>query len=301
MKKYLLYFNERFPIPGVILYSGSMYWVSYSFANLFAQRTNWFVIDMILGMVLFFLVLLHLRLFDEHKDFDKDVIAYPERMLSRGVITLLDLRKILYPVLIIEAAISLYLGVIQFAAWLLILIWTLLMLKEFFVPQFLNKRIGLYLISHQLLVPIMLFFTLTQRLSGISFGSHEITSIILLFIGSTCLTVTYEIGRKTWSKDRENEHADSYTREWGVARTISITLVIALVGTMIFTYIMSIFEISIIYIAINILLLAVLSIIEVLFYKQQSINNSKRVELAGAVFMLVTFINSSVAFSLYFL
>lgn len=299
MNRYILYLNERFPIPGVILYAASLFWLSYSFVNLFAQRTGWSNHDFILGFIIFFMIFLHLRIFDEHKDYSKDVIAHPERLLSRGEITLKDLRRMLIPVLIIEAVIALYLGEVIFIAWMGAMIWTLLMLKEFFVPEYLNRRIGLYLVSHQLLVPFMMAIPLCLRMQKVIFQRHEILSLLLLIAGAMCFTVTYELGRKTWSADRENINADSYTREWGIIKTIRITLLISFSGTTIFSWIINNYEISAIYIIINYLLFIVLLLSEIIFYKNQTIKNSKNVELAGAVYMLGTFINIAISFTMY--
>lgn len=299
VKKYISYFNERFPIPGVLLYSGSLFWLSYSFANIYAQRSSWNSLDFILGLILFFLIFLHLRIFDEHKDYARDIIAYPERLLSRGVISLRDLRILLYPVLIIEAAIALFLGIAVGIAWLGALLWTLLMLKEFFIPEYLNKRIGMYLISHQLLVPLMIAIPLSMRIQSVTFQAHEISSLIFLCTGAMCFTVTYELGRKTWSPDREDINADSYTREWGIEKTLLITLLISFLGTSIFSWFMLECDISGVYIIINFLLLLILAICELFFYKKQTKKLSKTVELAGAVYMLGTFINSSIAFTMY--
>ena len=44
--------------------------------------------------VVVWLVFLHLRVFDEHKDFEKDREAYPDRLLSRGVVTLTLLARV---------------------------------------------------------------------------------------------------------------------------------------------------------------------------------------------------------------
>lgn len=299
MNKYILYINERFPIPGVVLYAATLFWVSYSFVNLFAQRTGWSNHDFIMGFIIYFMIFLHLRIFDEHKDYSKDVIAHPERLLSRGVITLKELRRILIPVMIIEAVIAFYLGEVIFIAWLGAMIWTLLMLKEFFVPDYLNRRIGLYLVSHQLLVPFMMAIPLCLRMQKVIFQRQETINLLLLVLGAMCFTVTYELGRKTWSADRENINADSYTREWGIIKTILITLLISFSGTTVLSWIIYNYKISVIYIIINYLLFILLLVSEITFYKNQTIKNSKNIELAGAVFMLGTFINVAISFTMY--
>ena len=57
---------------------------------------------------------------------------------------------------------------------------------------------------------------------------QEIFSLMTMFAGSMCLTVTFEMARKIWSHDRENEHADSYSREWGINKALGIVIIIAI-------------------------------------------------------------------------
>ena len=37
---YYEYFKERFPLPGVILYAGSLYWLAYSFAGFLSNASS---------------------------------------------------------------------------------------------------------------------------------------------------------------------------------------------------------------------------------------------------------------------
>lgn len=298
LKKYLKYSAERFPLPGVFLYAGSLYWMSYSFASSFNKAGAWSVSDFIMGFVVFFLVFLHLRIFDEHKDFQKDRIAYPERMLSRGEITLQDLRKILYPVLVLECILSIVLGIRVFAAWIMILIWTLLMLKEFFAPEFLNKRIGLYLISHQLLVPIMIAFPFMQRLNLLQAPKEALVVFTIFSLGTMCLTMTYEIARKTWSPDREKENADSYTKEWGIGRTYFASFIVAAIACAVFN--------SLLYklgtltpVLVNVALFILFLISETAFLITKDAKASKSVEYTGILYMLGTFIAVATAYTIH--
>ena len=296
-KKYLMYFNERFPIAGALLYAGTLFYLSYYSANLFFDHfpTNHF--NSIIGFVVIFLSLLHLRIFDEHKDYENDKVAHPERMLSKGIITLSDLRNLLYVVLIIEAGLSIYLGSQIFIIWIIIILWSYLMYVEFFVPEFLNKHIGLYLISHQLIVPITFVFGLAQRVHIERFSNQEFCTLIILFIASTCSTITYEIARKTWSKEKEHEYADSYTKAWGIKKTIIINQVIALISCFGFLYIYNLSNLSIIYHIITLLFYFVFLISEILFMLKPEKKNSKIVELTGILYLLCVFLNSCIGFA----
>ncbi len=293
LKKYLKYSVERFPLPGVILYAGSLYWMSYSFAGTLHDSSSWSILDFFTGFIVYFLVFLHLRIFDEHKDFKKDCIAYPKRMLSRGEITLKDLRKILYPVLAVECVLSMMLGIRAFTAWLMIMVWTLLMLKEFFVKEFLNKRIGLYLISHQLLVPIMIIFPIMQRRNLFQASKSELVLFSIFALGTMCLTMTYEIARKTWSSEMENENADSYTREWGIGRTYVSSIIVAAIACVVFNYLLYDMKEIASVLATGALFMIYL-VAETFFLIKKNARASKIVEYAGILYMLGTFITVAI-------
>ncbi|MBF0117795.1 MAG: hypothetical protein HQK79_03110 [Desulfobacterales bacterium] len=297
IKKYYDYSKERFPIVPALLYSGSLYYLSYFFPSLLPSSEPPQIFSSILGWIVLFFTILHLRIFDEHKDYKKDKIAHPDRMLSRGIITLQDLRKLLFVVLFLEALISIYLGIELFFIWLLILLWSILMFFEFFAPEFLNRRIVLYLISHQIIVPIICLFGFLQRIKLLEIFNANLIYIFIFFIGVMCNTITYEIARKTWSKDREHEHADSYTKFWGTFPAVVINQIISGLTTTSFLYIYIKNNLSLTYSIVLIGIWLVFLIVEIMFLMDPVKKKSKMVEIAGALFTIVVFINSAVGFA----
>ena len=299
IQKYLLWSKERFPATGVILYSGCIFYLSYFFGKLFHNQVPMSFIKTLPGFFVIFLVLLHIRVFDEHKDYDKDVIAYPERILSKGIITLSDLRVLLYITVFLEIIVSLSFGPVQTIVWLMIMGWSLLMLFEFFVPEFLNRHMGLYLISHQMLLPIVLLFGFSMRYDLNSIRWGDITTIVIFMAGTMFATVTYEIARKTWSKDREHEHADSYTKFWGIGKAVFINQVVAFLSGVCFSVIYALYDLHKVF-NINIGILYILFLFTgVIFFRSPTNKNSKMLELGGTLFLLGVFVNSIIAFGVF--
>jgi len=299
IKKYFLYFNERFPIAGALLYAGTLFYLAYFSASLFSHYYPINIFRSLSGFVVIFLTLLHLRIFDEHKDYEKDKIAHPDRMLSKGFITLKDLRKLLYAVLIIEAGICIFLGFTAFIVWIMIIIWSYLMFAEFFVPEFLNRNMGLYLFSHQIIVPIILFFGLFQRIDIFRILNHEFQLLFLLCIACTASTITYEIARKTWSKEKEHECADSYTRIWGITKTIIINQIMALLSCICFIFIYSLSNFSLTYTIATLIFYLLFLGTEISFIMQPDKKNSKLVEISGIIYLLGVFLTACIGFCLY--
>ena len=294
IKRYLMYFKERFPLVGAFLYAGSLFYMSYFSANLFYVHLPVNFLKSAIGCIVIFLVLLHLRLFDEHKDYDRDIKAHPDRLLSKGIITLNDLKKLFIGVVLLEVMFSLYLGIDAFCVWVVIMVWSYLMYVEFFAPVYLNQRMGLYLISHQLIVPMIVIFGLAERTVMGLITIADIVFMFMLSIGAICATITYEISRKTWSSEQEHDCADSYTKTWGITKTIIVNQTCAFISSIIFIGIFHYDQSSPVFTFIALILFIQFLTAELLFYKNPSKKNSKKVELSGILFLLGIFINAGI-------
>ena len=110
LRRYGAYSKERFPLPGVGLYAGTLFAVCHCFPRALGVSGGASAAEALLGFVVLVLVFFHLRVLDEHKDYDKDCVVYPDRLLSRGVVTLAGLRRLMAVAIVVEAAISLHLN-----------------------------------------------------------------------------------------------------------------------------------------------------------------------------------------------
>lgn len=219
--------RERFPVPAVLVYSAALFYLVYGFAGMLPGARAASAMDSVAGWLLLFLILFRLRVTDEEKDFPQDVQAYPERMLSRGVITLRLLYVLFFVSLLLETMIALSLGRRLFGLWLLINGWFFLMYVEFFVPRFLNAHIGWYLITHQLLMPLFALLPLAMRVDVSLLSRGALQDTVALFTALICGTMTYEIARKTWPPEREHPDAVSYSGDWGIPVSVFINQIFA--------------------------------------------------------------------------
>ncbi len=287
------YLLERFPPGPTLLYAGALFCAPWALAGALpgAAPARWG--QAVLGSLVFFLCLLHVRLMDEHKDHDKDREAYPDRLLSRGVVTLKMLEGMLAVTLAVEVCLAFALGLQALAVWVGLLLFTLAMLVEFGVGAWLSERLGWYLISHQAMVVIMTVLGVAARadLSALDAGAWSLVAVASL--GMVCATVTFELGRKTWSPDREHPSADSYTRAWGRPRTVATTLVVATVGAACWTWLLPAAGASWVPAAVTGGAVLLLAIAELAFLKRPDRGRSKLVELAGAVYALAALIGAA--------
>jgi 4-hydroxybenzoate polyprenyltransferase len=172
------YAKERFPLLTYALLSGG---IAASSAMLggdgafVGQAASTFV-----GVMLFFFTL---RLMDELKDYEKDVVAHPERPLPRGVLERSDVAA---AIRLLVFAMVVYGALLRSPAYLVVTAWLWLMYKEFYVGAWLARSPFLYAVTHQvILLPLAAFgaATRTPALEG-----YAVTVLGAFF--------TYEICRK---------------------------------------------------------------------------------------------------------
>lgn len=280
-ERLLAYTKERFPLAPVMLL---VFFMTSAGAHLMASflgnTFSWSSLHLWGAIITIFLFMLQLRMSDEIKDFEKDKMAYPERILSQEIITLSHVRTVLYSVIALQFVINIPFGMSSLIMLLVLQVYAWLMAKEFFAKDFLENKIGIYLISHQIiLIPLMIYSALPfSNLTDLL--NLKSTLLPLLFL---CVPYTvYELSRKTWSKDRENPNADSYTKFWGIPKTVIIEILLA--ASLLFMA--RSLHLSQMMISGLSLLVLIYSIILFLFSKRPDKKMSKMVELGGSVLLL---------------
>lgn len=165
------------------------------------------------------LFFLHLRVLDEHKDFADDVVTYPDRVLSRGVVTLPLLARVGFAAVLVQLLLSIWLGVPALMAFLGSLLFSLAMFVEFGVGKWLSKHLVLYALTHNPVMiglAILVIVATGAPLSGAHAG----------FIAFSCVAMLgFEFGRKIRLPDEEHDGVPSYTSELGQGRARALLTV----------------------------------------------------------------------------
>ncbi len=218
--------QERFPAPNVIV--SALFFACALLCGRHAAGEAPVVLSTrdllgVLAGVGFFLML---RVFDEHKDYDDDVKNYPERVLSRGLVTLDQLKLVGLAAVSAQLLASLAadggLGRATYA-WAVVLIYSLLMLKEFFIHDWLKPRLVAYAASHMLVTPLaMLWFFLMGAHAG-ALGRSALFLVVLSYAAGAA----FELTRKMRGPEEERPEVDSYTKSLGLGGSVT-TLCVAL-------------------------------------------------------------------------
>ena len=225
------YLAERFPVlsHGVLI-------VAYYSSNQFLARAltepgrpmhyDW---TTLMGAVTLFCFFFHLRVFDEHKDYAEDLVHYPHRILQSGVITLRDLRVLGGLAIAMQVMLSALRGPAAFVAWLAAFLFSVLMLKEFFVRDWLKRHFLIYAVSHLLVMPLLallVFSFATGRWpweAPFWFGVYAWVGFFVTF--------NWEVSRKIRAPEDEIEGVDTYTRVFGTYGAAYIVLLIRVIDT----------------------------------------------------------------------
>lgn len=205
LSKLPAYVVERFPPVAygllVGLFFGSSVLVAHALGG--GEWTGW------AGAAVVLAVFFHLRVFDEHKDFDSDVAAYPERVLSRGDVTLKDLKIAGGVAIATEIGVAGLLGPKVAIAWGATFVFTLLMAKEFFVGEWLSKRLVLYAITHN---PVVAGLAVVGwACTDAAWHPAFLAYVAMVSLGS----LGFEVGRKFRMPGEEIPGVDSYTSVLG--------------------------------------------------------------------------------------
>lgn len=173
------------------------------------------------GLWCFYLLV---RIVDEHKDYEADLAAHPERVLQSGRVTLGRLRLVAAAALAVQAAVVLPAGKAAIGWWLILLGWLCWAAQDFFTGGRLEGRPLLYPLMHVPLSGLACVWV-------VQLGSGERPvglSALWAFAFGTLLALAVDLARKTGG-DPER----SYGRALGVlrARALLAGVLCALAGT----------------------------------------------------------------------
>lgn len=222
--KYFQYLSERFPPQQFTLLAGLLAAVAGVCLQTEAYGRVKYFQPILLAFVGLLFFLFRLRLFDELKDYAHDLRFYPDRPLQRGLVSTVDIKRLIAVSLAVEIAVAAYAGRLPLAYFTVSLAYSLLMFKEFFAPAWLRQRFTLYIFLHELLAIPLFFYAASLQVPAGRLYAEPVAWAVVLFLGFQLFFL--EIARKMRPPELENAARDTYTSQYGV-RGASILLVLA--------------------------------------------------------------------------
>jgi 4-hydroxybenzoate polyprenyltransferase len=278
------YSDERFPAVRYAVLIASYYSSNQFLAQTLTGQPVHYDLGTALGAVVLFCVFFHLRVFDEHKDYEEDCRHFPDRILQRNVITLKTLKILGAVAITLEFGLAALLGGAALVSVGAVFLFTLLMLKEFFLGAWLKRRFLLYAALHMLIMPLLAmiaFSFTTRRFLWEAPGWFWLYSFVGFFV-----TFNWEVSRKIRTPEQEIEGVDSYTRVFGTYGAAYVVLAIRVIDTLLVSCVGLHLGLSLWFYAVLALLFAVCSVGFLQYRFRTSPKTARRMETYAGIYII---------------
>jgi 4-hydroxybenzoate polyprenyltransferase len=289
VKRFYIYQKERFPFlgHGLLVCAFSFSAIAYSRICRGMQgfvSTKVFLLGIFTTITLFLL----LRIFDEFKDAEDDAAYRKELPVPRGLVSLAELKI----VGIVVAALQIIVNAIFFPKmlmlYLVVIVYLLLMGKEFFISDWLKRNQFFYVVSHMFIIPLVDIYA-----SGLDWFLNNAIApkgLLFFFAVSYMNGVVLEIGRKIKAPEQESVGVLSYSHMLGTVKAtylwiavLLVTLILSIVaanfagyGQTGFYFLVSAFFVCI--------------IPAFIFLKKQTNKASKAIEISSAIWTIAMYL-----------
>jgi 4-hydroxybenzoate polyprenyltransferase len=209
------YLQERFPpqVNGPLI-------ISYFSANyLLARGSVWPNQPIQLswsfpaGCIALLLMFFHMRVVDEHIDYERDRIVHPGRALSRGLVTLKQLRYAGWIAIAAELILSYFLGIPAFMVCLALLGLTWLIYHEFYAGAALGRHLLANAFLHLIVMPVYSLYVFSAATRRFPWSAP--TAALLYAWVSYGVGLAYELARKTRAPEDERPGLITYSSVMG--------------------------------------------------------------------------------------
>lgn len=208
MRNWWILLQERFSpaayVPMILVFS----WAN----GLYLSRAAHYTFEIgsyILTAALMLSFFFRMRCFDEIKDYEVDLKINPTRPLARGILSISQVKKGLFVMILFELLLSAYLGFWPFIIHTIAIFYSLLMYEEFFIGDLLRPHLTTYAVSHTF-VCVLLGVSAATAITH--FNLQKITAAdISFFLMNWAFFNLFEFARKTFAPSEERPTVPSYS------------------------------------------------------------------------------------------
>ena len=222
-KRIAIYLNEMFPISAIIGSVITAVAVQLTYLRLYDIRPD-STLQLIIPAIVLTCISLLIRIMDEFKDYQDDLLNFPTRPLPSGRVHKKDLLGL--GIFCVLTVVFLSLTSTKLLIWALITLgFTFLMLKWFFIESVMRKSLPLAFISHH---PIVLFNFIYLLIACMQMNKN-VTLDKAFYILPVCLIFTnWEIVRKIRTPQQETSYT-TYSKIMGPRPAIMLAIVLQLI------------------------------------------------------------------------
>lgn len=279
-----IFIKERFPLLSylffIIFYFTANALIALNSVNMGVS----FGIKGVMSGVAILFIFFHLRIFDEIKDYKVDLKARTDRPLARGLITVKEARVVAFVFIFLELIIGLFIGFPGFVGACCMVLYSLIMYKEFFISSWLRPRLATYALTHTIVACWESLF-IFSCMTGYYFWQISKEYGLFVFVNWMLLNI-FEFGRKTFGRDEERELVDSYSKNQGAFGAAFNVLITAFVSTSAAFILGDFFNTNILFFVSMGLLFGILLIVSLIYVRIQNGFWGKAFRLSCSVFIL---------------
>lgn len=236
LNRVVIYLKEMFPvlhISGTIIYASGFIWLQ----TVLNRESLPSFMHFAVGSISLLCFVLLIRIMDEFKDYEDDLKNFPDRPLPSGRVLKSDLKALGFGCFFLPLLLNLFISTDALIWTLIVLGFSLLMLKWFFIESTMRKSLPLALISHHPIVFIHLIYLFSVFKAAVPEAN-------LLYLGTIIpiglLSTNWEFSRKLRAPKEETEYT-TYSKIWGVkaatsaaiiTQLLSFSLLVYFIGTM---------------------------------------------------------------------
>ncbi len=223
IKRIGIYLNEMFPLSAFLGSILTAVAIQLTYLRLFDIRIESYLPLIIPALVLTCISLL-IRIMDEFKDYQDDLLNFPNRPLPSGKVNRKDLLSL--GIFCVMVVIFLSMTSMPLLLWgLATLVFSGLMLKWFFIEDIMRKNLPLAFITHH---PIVLFNFVYLIIACMQMDPR-VTFEKAFYILPICLIFTnWEIVRKIRAPEQETDYT-TYSKILGPRTAILIAILLQLI------------------------------------------------------------------------
>lgn len=196
------------------------------FTQSFAQSWSWGRFVLVFALLLSFFF--RMRLFDEIKDYEVDLQINPTRPLARGILSITQVKRALFGLILFELVLAGFLGLSPFVIHALAIGYSLLMYEEFFIGDLLRPHLTTYAVTHTF-VSSLLGLSAGVAMSELELSQISPSHCIFLLMNWAFFNL-FEFARKTFAPEEERDHVPSYSNIFGVSGAWGLSLSQAFLG-----------------------------------------------------------------------
>lgn len=224
-----IYIRERFPVIPAFLFAlgySALAIAIASSSNPWSKDPNLTIFTLVLLSSIFFFFLLRQRAIDEFRDAKHDLKNYPDRPVPRGLISKKQLLMLGSFALLMEWAAVYLLGASLITSYIFVFVYSLLMAKEFFVSDWLNKHFTLYFLVHEVIFLLFgIFFIVVINQSFLSFNLSTLSALIILVSAPASIEIIRKFKPRYDKAGRVV--ADTYNVVWGSNNALFVLMVLS--------------------------------------------------------------------------